>query len=481
MWDVMPICYDEALLELAGVTDVLRSQLRDGHEYVRLVHAVGRVLQHDLFAPLATPLVDTSAMDGYAVNSTSTRCASDSNPLVLQILGTMAAGDAPISLPMHLDLGQVLPCAEIMTGAQFPTSASEAFFDACIPNELAQTVDLPGRTGRYIQITKPAVHSQHRRFAGGDYRKGQLVIRASTVIEPHHVMAMASLGLTGVSVWRQLRVGVWSTGAELFQGDSSALQRTIHDANGPFLISSLQRLSVEVDFLGILQDNLGHVQGRIAESAASGKYDLLITTGAVSAGKFDHMRQAVEDVGGRIHFHKVAVRPGHPILFATLPPPSSPQLVRSTAFFGLPGNPVATAACLRFFVAPFIRRLYTQTPDLPIHARLAMFHSPNHDHSSNSHTQQHKTPGHLDIFRHGTIYTNTGTLVVCVSKDQSPGRVQTFAGANCWIHLPQGSDKVKVGDLVRCFSLVAGEPLQIHAQACSGDIRSNSGEDSGLV
>lgn len=152
---------------------------------------------------------------------------------------------------------------------------------------------------------------------------------------------------------------------------------------------------------------------------------VVITTGAVSKGKFDFMAPALEELQADIHFHGVAIRPGHPVLFATTRSDSY-----SVPLFGLPGNPIATAACFRFLVVPFLKRLLGQICEQPQKAKLHL--------RSGGPDAMLSSPTSLDCFRHGIFRSDSyGRNVVELSRNQSPAIISQFAASNCWVHIPR--------------------------------------------
>lgn len=472
----MPISYAEALEVLQSVGREMAPFFQVDYEILRPEQAIGRTVKDNLICQISTPAFDTSAMGGFAVNSDSTTEASESNPLILGVKGTMAAGDAPFLLSADSDEDNLLPCVEIMTGAQFPHSLSEKSFDACIPVEHTKNVDGPRTDRRYVQVSKPVLKFQHRRRLGGDFQKDSTILAAGSVVQSRHVMAMAAIGVEYISVFRKVRIGIWSTGAELLTTGQKheAFQNKIVDVNGPYLMATLQSLGADAFFLGVIKDDYDMLAATIAQYTISSAFDILITTGAISAGKFDHVRQAIESIGAQIDFHKVSIRPGHPVLFATLPArleqeqplqdvvhPVS-RSARKIAFFGLPGNPVATAACLRVIVLPYLRHLVSQPHEQHIFARVVMIDNCEPNGNGNSLTIGDicsRQPPHLDVFRHGRLHMRENCFEVTLSEDQSPSKIRPFSEGLCWVHIPRGHGDLKQGDLVRCLSFLPGESM----------------------
>ncbi|OBT84509.1 hypothetical protein VE02_06773 [Pseudogymnoascus sp. 03VT05] len=390
--------------------------------------AVGHICRDNYHSLHSTPSTDTSAMDGYAVNSESTRGASISSPLILCVKGTMAAGDVPLALSNGWEDGY-LSCTEIMTGAQFPASTSDAQFDACVRIEDTTPVCGPHDCFKYVQIVKPVSKYQNRRFAGNDFRKKDLIISAGSVIRPHHVLAFASLGISGVAVYRRPRIAVLSTGSELLCLGSYEKDHHIHDSNGPYISAVLQDMGADVTNLGMIKDDYVEFE-HLMSKPYDVPYDAIITTGAVSKGKYDFIRGAIESIGAKVLFHKVAIRPGHPVLFATLPSrikkegdDNALSDARNTAFFGLPGNPLAAASCLRFLVVPYLRSLHRQLPEKALPTRLdTMVPDVERPDAPLTSSRTALKPCHLHVFWHGKLQFGLDGLKVHISSDQGSGK-----------------------------------------------------------
>jgi molybdopterin biosynthesis enzyme len=203
----MAISYLKAIAIVLEHASPQRPQFEEECEEMCITKATGRVCSQEYRSTFSSPAFDTSAMDGYAVNSNATRGASPDNPLILRVQGTIAAGDAPLLLDGNWHDG-CLPCAEIMTGAQFPNSICKTPFDACIKHEDTTIVSVPDREEEHVQIRKPAKSNQNRRPAGNDFQVGELIIRAGSTIEPQHAMTFGSLGVKVVRVYRRLRMFV---------------------------------------------------------------------------------------------------------------------------------------------------------------------------------------------------------------------------------------------------------------------------------
>lgn len=391
---------------------------------VAVSEALGRVAAGQPRAPGAVPPFDNSAMDGFAVRAADTAGASAEAPCTLPVVGHTAAGPVPAeSAPEG-------PCAwEIMTGAPLP-----AGFDAVIPVERTTRIGAQGDGGPGIRIDSPAERHQNVRFAGEDFRPDDPVITAGRPIGPEGVMALAATGVRDVEVRRRPRVAVITTGAELVSDPAQPLAPgQIRDSNAPYLAALLPALGAELVYARTLGDDPERFAAALAEARALSP-DLLITSGAVSAGVHDFIPGALRDAGARTHFHKAAIRPGKPILFATLD--------EGMACFGLPGNPLSVAVGARFFVAPALRVLSGEPAEAWPVARLA---------------STWKKPAHMTFFGKGAVQVDVrGQLVAEMLPGQESFRIAPLTRANAWIVLPEGPGEVAAGSLVQVAPLLPG-------------------------
>ncbi|KNA98441.1 hypothetical protein FOXG_02794 [Fusarium oxysporum f. sp. lycopersici 4287] len=396
---------------------------KDYYEVVPIEEAVGRVSACDHFSPISTPEFDTSAMDGYAICSASTRLASAEHPAFFCVKGTIAAGDDSLTLPSRHTRDGPEPSFEIMTGGRFPQGELGEVFDACVKVE--DTIRIAAKEpglGTCIAISKPIPRYANRRFAGGDIQKGDLVMKKGVTIGTSHIMPLASVGI-------------------------KTTQSHIRDVNGVYLTAASKEAGADATFGGSITDEVDALVQTIKDRLGSSAVDIMITSGGVSVGKFDHVRQALETLGATIVFHGVAVRPGHPVLFALLP-----SAWGEVAFFGLPGNPGAAAACFKFLTVPYISHLLGQEPEKPVLARLE-----NLQLGSSSRKSIMDAPNrglNCDRFRPGVLQMTggEGLTVHEAAGVLGPSKMAPFVQANCWIHI-KANEAIETGQMVYCYPM----------------------------
>ncbi len=323
-------------------------------------HALGRVSAGELRCEARLPPFDNSAMDGFAVAAGGRTLAPGT---LLEVVGGSAAGEAHGGIRSDGETGEDPdggePRAwEIMTGAPVPPG-----FDTVVPIEDVEVErDATGRPLR-IRLGRELAPELNIRPAGSDLEAGDPLLAPGTRVGPFERMVLASAGIGRLAVAGSPGVAILGTGPELVDDAEAPLRPgEIRNSNGPFLRAALESVGARV----VLARTLGDEEAPFMEALGEGRVagaSLVVSTGAVSMGKHDFVPGAVRAAGGRILFHRAAIRPGKPILGAVLP--------GGALFFGLPGNPVSTAAGFRFFVVPVLRALLGEPPEEPRRLPLA--------------------------------------------------------------------------------------------------------------
>lgn len=311
---------------------VLRHVLRRSAGGMRLDHGHNRVLAEDIHAAADGPEFDKSVMDGFAVRSSDVR----KPPSVLKIVEFIPAGKRSLR---RIENGE---CAKIATGACLPRGADAVVIkeDACLLSN-----------GR-VEVLRSARRSENIYRRGCDFKKGDRLIKKGSCLNTARVALLSSQGLTKVKVYKAPTVAIISTGDELAQPGRPKQANQIWNSTNAMLVYALKAMNINAVSLGIVRDQERILKKKIE---AGLKYDLLIMTGAVSAGERDLVPDVLRKLGVKPLFHKVKIRPGKPLLFA---------LKRSCLIFGLPGNPVSSLMNFLLFVKPAIQRMTGQ--DVPL-------------------------------------------------------------------------------------------------------------------
>jgi len=294
-------------------------------ETVTLAEADGRILAHDIAAPLPLPPFTNSAVDGYAVAS---RDLPKREAEAFPVLGRVQAGASPE------DVIKARHAVRIFTGAPMPAGADTVFMQEDVRLEGGKVV-LPAGL-------KPGANV---RPAGEDIPLGHAALRAGQRLRPQDVALVAAFGLTRIDVRRRIRVAVFSTGNELVSPGEARAAPQLFDSNRFMLMAMLRRLGCEVGDLGIFSDEPNALASALKRVA--GQHDLLLTTGGVSTGEEDHVKAAVESAG-KLVLWRMAIKPGRPVAMG---------IIGGTPFIGLPGNPVASFVTFVHVVRPTILAL----------------------------------------------------------------------------------------------------------------------------
>jgi len=367
---------------------------------------------------LDVPAFANAAMDGFALRAADTSDATAEAPLHLPVTGIVAAGDAPADAPPR---GAAI---EIMTGAPLPRDC-----DSVIPIERVETETDAANGIVAIGIREPLETGRNVRSAGEDFRAGQIVLEGGQPAEPHDVMALAATGNDRIVARTMPRIAIITTGSELADAGAPADPGMIRDANGPYLQAFIESIGATQTTRINVADRSEDLEAAL--ESASHDADVILTTGGVSAGRYDLIPDAIERLGGRIVFHKVAIRPGKPLLFARLP--------NKTLLFGLPGNPIAAAVGLRFFVVRSLRRLQGLPPE--------NFHAAVSD-------ERIRKRSSLCFFGKASARADAdGRLRVTLLPGQESFKIKPLTKANCWAVVPEGPEVVESGDVIRIAPL----------------------------
>lgn len=372
--------------------------------------ALGRVLAGGLRSEQDLPPFDNAAMDGFAL-PLGTRTADAGE--VFAVEGEQAAGDG--ARPAQG------ACA-IMTGARLPDG-----LDAVVPVEQVQVLerDAQGRVRR-IRLDAAVRPAQHVRRRGEDIRRGEPALPAGCRIGPSRLALLAGIGRATVEVVRAPTLTLFCTGRELVDEATRPLgSGEIHNSNGPYLAAAARAAGAVLQREATLPDDPAALRRAIGQAQEAGS-QLILSTGAVSAGRYDFVPDVLQSLGAEIVFHKVRMRPGKPLLFA--------RLAGGALYFGLPGNPVSAAVGFRFFVCPALRALLGLAPERPW--RLPLLHAVS------------RKPGFTLFQKARVALDENGVAGVRLLHGQESFRVAPLAQANGWAVVPADAGALASGALV---------------------------------
>ncbi len=376
-----------------------------GHEFLPVRSALGRILAADIIAPHDVPAHDNSAMDGYAVCFDSLAADGETR---LTVVGTAYAGNAFSGL---VGKGQAV---RIMTGAVLPAGA-----DTVVVQEVTRV------EAAAVWVPAGQRLGQNARRAGEDLAHGQVALPAGKQIGPAELGLIASLGIAEVDVKRRLRVAFFSTGDELASIGNPLAPGQIYDSNRYTLHGLLSRLGADIVDMGVVPDRPEALEAALVEAAQIA--DAIITTGGVSVGEADFIKEILAKLG-QVKFWKLNIKPGRPMAFGK---------IGNAWLFGLPGNPVAVMVSYTQFALDALLLLSGLDP-VPERPLLTV----------NAANAIKKQVGRREYLR-GQIVTVDGCWQVKTTGNQGSGVLRSMSEANCFVILPEDCAGVQAGDSVQ--------------------------------
>lgn len=390
-----------------------RSKMLEGikplpSEKCPLTDLLGRVLAHDVTASFDIPPKDNSAMDGFAVIAADIANATEQNPITLHVIEDVPAGRVATKA---LKPGQAI---RIMTGAQVPQGA-----DAVVPVELTSK----GIQNIEVRILKAVKQGANVRRQGEDVKAGQLLIPKGTRLRPQEVGLIASLGLTDVLVYKQPVVGVLSSGNEIADPGQPLKPGQIYDANRFSVAGQVNEAGAKVNDYGIVPDDLNSIKNAL--NKASQECDVIITSGGVSVGDYDLMKQALSELGS-MNFWQVKQKPGKPLAFGH---------INGKPVIGLPGNPVSSMVVCDQYVLPLLLKMQGCRDILKKSI------------SAVCDQDIRKQPGRTEFLR-AKVEWREGAYHAMLTGPQGSGILTSMVQADGLMILPEECGGVKRGDMV---------------------------------
>lgn len=396
------------MIPVEEALSIILSQIRQmGTERVDITSSLGRVIAEDIYARRNNPPWDNSAMDGYAVRHEDTRGASKDRPVTLNVIEDLAAGYVA---KKTVGRGEAI---RIMTGAPVPIGADTVVM-----------VEDTEKDGELVRIFRESPDGDNIRRAGEDIKAGDLVLSRGTLIRPAEVGIMATCGRAFVSVYQRPRVAVLSTGDELVDVDEEVSDGKIVTSNS-YTLSSMAAECGAISFqLGIAKDTREALKAKLMEGLHA---DVIITSGGVSVGDFDFVKDVLKELGSEMKFWKVAMKPGKPLAFGT---------IGGKPAFGLPGNPVSCMVCFEQFVRPSLLKMmgHVNIYRPMVEAILK--------------EEIKKKPGRKHFIR-SFVKFQDGRYIVTTTGDQGSGILKSMVAANGFLIFPEELSVLKAGDTVK--------------------------------
>jgi molybdopterin molybdotransferase len=411
------ISVEEALAKIINSIQILDSEGKP------LLDCLGQVLAEDVYSPFDVPPHDNSAMDGYAVQSESITGANYKNPKVLRVVGEVAAGRVS---DLKVGPGTAI---RIMTGAFIPSGA-----DVVVPFEDTDEID---RKQTAISKTKIGVRVSlaegcNIRRRGEDVAQGELVLTKGKLLRPADIGVLASLGKSMVSVIRRPLVGILATGNEVVEINQPLLPGKIYNSNSYSLAAQVLRYGGIPELLGIAPDDVQQLTAAVREGL---ECDVLVTSGGVSLGDYDVVKQVLA-TEGNVSFWTVRMKPGKPLAFGMFKRSDGKQIPH----LGLPGNPVSSMITFEVFARPAILKMMGRS-NLP---------------ESNITAVMEDSVGNKDgrrIFARVVVTRRDGKYFAHITGPQGSGILSSMTKANGLAIIPENTKEVKPGAPVEVMML----------------------------
>ena len=395
---------------------LIKSKIKIKDELIDFSKSINRVNVLDIYCPVNYPAGTNAAFDGFAINSKDTNKINKDNSKNFRILKTISAGDSP-----KLNKVKKYETVEVMTGALIPKE-----FNTIIPIEKI----IFNSNNKYISINNKIKKNQHIRYVGSDYKKKDLIVKKGTIIQASHILAFKTLGITKIKVKKKPNILFFSTGNEISNNKNIANWK-VRNSNSHYIKSLSNNFMFNFIDGGILRDKDEKLFKKKLSKSIKSKMDIIITSGAVSAGKHDFVPSVVKKFSLSNFFKGVLIRPGKPILFAKF------KNVEKV-IFGLPGNPISSSACFRFFVYPYLLNILGAKKEKPFKAQLKNHYSKNKK---------------ITKFLKARLTSNfNGKLEIQVLAGQESFRIKSFVQSNIWGIFKDGKSNFKKNELIDCYS-----------------------------
>jgi molybdopterin molybdotransferase len=395
------IDYNEAVEKVLAQTRTRKVQ------NVELEKALGFVLAEDVHAKSELPRFDSSAVDGYAVLASDCMFASEV-PVTLKLIGIASAG------ALSKNIVKSGMAVRIMTGAVIPSGT-----DAVVMQE--DTVLI----GKQVLIKQSVETGQNIRWSGDEFSKGERIITKGSLITPSVIALLATIGYQRIKVFAKPRVVLLVTGDELYSSGKKLPKGGVYDSNTPALNTALHSLGIIPLWKARQKDNPASIRKSISEALK--KADVVLTTGGISVGDRDYVRNILSDIGVKTIYWSLAMKPGKPNYFG---------IYKNKLVFGLPGNPVSVLVSYLLLVRPALMKMMgmKEYQDVTIRAALG--------------TMIKKKAGRLEFVR-GTLRSDAkGNFIAEPLRGQDSHMIGNLAQADCLIHLPKQLTGLAKGEMV---------------------------------
>ena len=408
------------MISVEAALEIILSEIKPlGLERTSILLTLGRVLGEDIYASVDNPPWDNSAMDGYALRASDTKGASRAKPVILRIIEDLPAGYVA---KKSVKRGETV---RIMTGAPIPRGA-----DAVVMVEDTDKSEVRSQKSE-VKIFREAKIRDNIRRAGEDFKKGALVLKKGTAIRAAEVAMLATVGKPNVCVYQRPKVAVLSTGDELVEIEETPSNGKIVNSNSYAISAQIKACGAVPVQLGIARDAKKDLMDKLSYGLAS---DCILSSGGVSVGDFDFVKDVLKEMGSEMRFWKVAIKPGKPLAFG---------IINNKPVFGLPGNPVSAMVAFEQFVRPAIlkmmgvRNIFRKSLTALLTSSLK------------------KKAGRMHFIR-AVLEEKNGQFYVTPLEGQGSGALSSMVMANSLIILPEDAKDAAKGSKVKVQPLDSG-------------------------
>jgi len=393
------------------------------NEKISTLDSLNRVCAQNILSPIKNPLSNNAAFDGFALLAKETKGLSKKKVKKFKILKSIAAGDNP-----KINNYQKNSVVEIMTGAIAPKQ-----FDSIIPVEKVKYFPSKKKP-THIIVDHEIKKFSFIRFSGEDFNLKDAVIKKGELIQPKHIMALTTLGITNLHVKKKPKIIFFGTGNEIVDYKKKKIYDwQVRNSNNYYFMSFGKNLHYQIIDGGVIKDNQQRKLKQKLKKSIKSDIDIFVTSGAISAGKFDFIPELIKKLGFKTYFKGVSIKPGRPIMLSKFKG-------KEKLFFGLPGNPISCAAGFRFFIYPLLRNSLGMLKEEKFKAKLINKYSKRKDFTHFS--------------RCLTKVNSKGLVELRVLPEQQSHRIKSFVKANSWGIFPSGKDLFKSGDIIEWVPLI---------------------------
>ena len=392
-------------------------------EKISTLNSLNRVCAKNILSPIKNPLSNNTAFDGFALLAKETKGLSRKKIKKFKILKSIGAGDNP-----KIKNYQKNSSVEIMTGAIIPKP-----FDSIVPIEKVKYFPSKKKP-THIIVDHEVKKFSFIRFAGEDFNLKELVIKKGELIQPKHIMALTTLGIKDLYVKKKPKIIFFGTGKEIVDFKKKNISNwKVRNSNNHYAISFVESLHYQIIDGGVIKDNQQKKLEEKLKKTLKSDIDIFVTSGAISAGKFDFIPKLINKLGFKTYFKGVSIKPGRPIMLSKFKG-------KEKLFFGLPGNPISCAAGFRFFIYPLLRNSLGMLKEKKFKAKLINKYSKRKE---------------FTHFARCLLNVNSrGSLELKVLQEQQSHRIKSFTKANCWGIFPSGKDQFKPGNVIEWVPLI---------------------------